>query len=84
MPELPQLEERKGRVRAHPTGSRDLGAGSLKPGAASPHAINFYRGKQMIDWTKRFNDERLMQFAAELQRISAQIGFEVSSRSFCA
>jgi hypothetical protein len=37
----------------------------------------------MIDWTKRFNDARLMQFAEDLQRISEQIGFKVSSRGWC-
>ncbi len=37
----------------------------------------------MIDWNVRFNDERLREFAEELQRISERIGFKVSARGWC-
>jgi hypothetical protein len=37
----------------------------------------------MIDWNLRFNDERLHEFADELQRMSGRIGFKVSARGWC-
>ncbi|MBA2733281.1 MAG: hypothetical protein H0U54_10370 [Acidobacteria bacterium] len=37
----------------------------------------------MIDWNLRFNDERLREFAEELQRMSGRIGFKVSARGWC-
>lgn len=36
-----------------------------------------------LDWTQRFNDVRLREFASELRRISRRIGFKVSARGWC-